>query len=146
MEGGNWLMSRWVSWMNGERSCHAPDWQNLPTLSRENDITTSGGFPARMAARTFSSFSPRPFVTSTVIHGYCWWNESIARCTVATSRSTLKGIQIEIVFGSCDALGLIVGGGLLLLPPPAVQAAASTTKERNPAANANLRFISVSSS
>src|SRR5262245_57800620 len=108
-ELGNIDVSRFDCWMYGVRSCHAPEAQNLPTLSSDHDITASGGLPARIAASTLSSFSPMPSRTSTVIHGYCSWNMSKTGVTLSAS-APANGIHIEIVTGSCEALAPVAMG------------------------------------
>ncbi len=98
--------------MYGVRSCQASDAQNLPTLSSDQDITASGGFPARIAARTFSSFSPMPGRTSTVIHGYSCSNMSNTTDIFLYSAPP-NGTHIEIVTGSWDASGPVsIGAGV----------------------------------
>ena len=97
--------------MYGVRSCQASDAQNLPTLSSDQDITASGGLPARIAARTFSSFSPMPGRTSTVIHGYSCSNMS-KTTDIFLYSAPPNGTHIEIVTGSCEASAPVsIGGG-----------------------------------
>src|SRR6266498_1232681 len=105
------LVSRPDCSMYGVRSCQASEEQNLPTLSSDQDMTASGGFPARIAARTFSSFSPMPVRTSTVIHGYSCSNMSNTTDIFLYS-APANGTQIETVAGACDTSGPVsIGGG-----------------------------------
>src|SRR3954447_26996821 len=51
--------------MYGARSIHAPEPQNAPALSAENDWATSGAFPPRLAATILSSLMPPTTLTWT---------------------------------------------------------------------------------
>src|SRR6185503_20639874 len=114
--------------MKGVRSIHAPEIQNLATLSKPKDRTASGGLPPLMAARILSSVSPPTLLT--VIHGYSAWKPSKIWLKVFSSRLEVHSLHIVRVTGAWDSLGLIVGGaeGDAVVPPPAVHATANTSR------------------
>src|SRR6187551_978895 len=82
--------------MYGLSGIHAPDEQNAPVLSVENECATSGELPPRAAAMILSS-STAPS-TSTVILGFCLWKSATTSLMTPSSRS-LKPVQSVIVTG-----------------------------------------------
>src|SRR5262249_3852946 len=94
-------------WMYGARSRHAPDWQNLPTMSVEKDRPTSGPPPAAMAVVILSSSCPS--LTTTLIFG---WDASKSSTTpwLALDSRSVKKCQNVIVPDACapgDAIGFV---------------------------------------
>jgi hypothetical protein len=63
----------------------APDEQNAPVLSVENECATSGELPPRAAAMILSS-STLPS-TFTVILGFCLWKSATTPLITFSSRS-----------------------------------------------------------
>jgi hypothetical protein len=75
---------------------HAPDEQNAPVLSVENECATSGELPPRAAAMILSSSTPPR--TFTVIFGFFLWKSSVTPLITPSSRSE-KPVQSVIVTG-----------------------------------------------
>src|SRR5258706_3746024 len=94
----------------GARSCHAPEEQNLPTMSVEKDSPTSGPFPAPIAWVILSSSWPD--FTVTLIAGYLAWKSSTTFCRASASRS-VKKCQNSMV-PEADTPGDAIAWGLLL--------------------------------
>src|SRR5437762_3700484 len=90
---GNLLMSTLSRLMYWLRSIHAPDEQNLPTMSVEYDSPTSGPCPAPMAWVIFSSSWPD--FTVTWIFGCAAWKSLTTCCRTSASRS-VNGFQNSI--------------------------------------------------
>src|SRR4051794_13326642 len=82
--------------MYGCSLIQAPDEQNAPVLSVENECATSGELPPRAAAMILSS-STAPS-TSTVILGLCLWKSATTPLMTPSSRSE-KPVQSVIVTG-----------------------------------------------
>src|SRR4029077_19147746 len=127
-------MPTFGSLMYGFMSIHAPDWQNLPTLSTPKESTVSGASPALIAAMIF--WSVNPVLLSTVIHGYCFSNPSKILLKTFVSLFDVHSLHIESVTGACEALGLTVWTPLL--PPPPPHAAANNPR---PMSIADHRFM-----
>src|SRR3954447_10852002 len=103
---------------SGPRSCSAPLEQNSPTLLVENDDTTSGGLPPRIALRIF--VSSWPLTSLTVMFGCRRRNPATASLNAFTSCGALQPCQTSMVCGA-SAFGPDGLAGDWL---PAVQAAA----------------------
>src|SRR3954451_19316637 len=82
--------------MYGCSLIQAPDEQNAPVLSVENECATSGELPPRAAAMILSS-STLPS-TFTVILGFCLWKSSVTPLITPSSRSE-KPVHSVIVTG-----------------------------------------------
>src|SRR3954465_1296462 len=82
--------------MYGCSLIHAPEEQNAPVLSVENECATSGELPPRAAAMILSSSTaPRTF---TVILGFFLWKSATTPLITFSSRSE-KPVQSVIVTG-----------------------------------------------
>src|SRR3954466_16093114 len=82
--------------MYGCSLIQAPDEQNAPVLSVENECATSGELPPRAAAMILSSSTlPRTF---TVILGFFLWKSSVTPLMTSSSRSE-NPVQSVIVTG-----------------------------------------------
>src|SRR6266508_5521993 len=107
---GNLPRSKLSRLMYGFRSIQAPEEQNLPTMSVENETPTSGPVPAPIAWVIFSSSWPP--LELTVIFGWDAWKSLMMDSIAAPSRS-VKGCQNSTVpeasavgdGGGADGLG-----------------------------------------
>src|SRR5258705_12721035 len=94
-----------------ERSCQAPEEQNLPTMSVEKDSPTSGPLPAPIAWVILSSSCPD--LTVTLISGYLAWKSLMTPCRASASRSVKKcqNSMVPEAVTPADAIdwGLLLG-------------------------------------
>src|SRR3954466_12117627 len=67
------LTLMWSRWRYGARFTQPPDEQKIPTFEDMNELTTSGTFPERSAAKILSSLIPPTTLTFT---SGCFWSYS----------------------------------------------------------------------
>src|SRR6266511_701782 len=123
---GNLFRSKLSRLMYGLRSIHAPEEQNLPTMSVENETPTSGPVPAPIAWVIFSSSWPP--LEFTVILGWDAW-KSLMMASIASPSRSVNGCQKSTV-PEASAVG--DGGGADCLGA-GVQPAATSAPGRAPA-------------
>src|SRR3954463_5458271 len=110
--------------MYGCSLIQAPDEQNAPVLSVENECATSGELPPRAAAMILSS-STLPS-TFTVILGFCLWKSSVTPLITPSSRSE-KPVQSVIVTGLPSYLAAALSPDESSSPPKQPDAPSATT-------------------
>src|SRR3954451_16692123 len=91
-------------WMYGLRSRHAPEEQNLPTMSVEYDRPTSGPLPPAMAWVTLES--SWPLCTFTLIFGWSFWKSLTTPSMASASRSVKKCQNVTSPVASVPALAI----------------------------------------
>src|SRR3954470_9975591 len=123
--------------MYGARSTQAPELQNAPALSAENDCATSGALPPRLAATILSSLMPP--TTLTVTPGFFASKPFTASLKTFSSR-WVNPTQSVISAGSslaCFAPGVLAPSELGL--PPVPPQAANVAAVSSAAASAAVR-------
>src|SRR3954454_9949937 len=106
----SWFRSTLSRLMYGVRSTHAPDEQNLPTMSVEYERPTSGPLPAPIAWVTLESSCPGLMVTlmfgwvaskSFTTVSIAWASRSVKKCHSSTVPETcVPGSATLFSFGA----------------------------------------------
>src|SRR5436190_1590307 len=123
------LTLMWSRWRYGARFTQPPDGQKIPTFEDMNELTTSGTFPERSAAKILSSLIPPTTLTFTA---GCFWSYSATTfLNSVSSWPALQPTQIVMVvaFWAAFASGLLEAA-----PTEATTPAATSASTRSPVA------------